>query len=111
VIGAGYGFLVLPTLGLATIAFALVLIPFLVVIAGTRLRLGAAAVGVAAGLGFIVGFFVGWAWLLVPLRCGPPACELAATPLQDAVGGVIFLAIPFLLVAGALAIRRLRMKA
>ena len=57
-IGAGYGFLVLATLGLATIAFALVLIPFLVVIAGTRLRLGAAAVGVAAGLGFIVGFLL-----------------------------------------------------
>ena len=74
---------------------------------------GATAVTVAAGLGFMGGFLVGWAWLLVPLRlrCRPPSCELATTPLQDVVGGLIFLVIPLMLVAGALAIRRSRMKA
>jgi hypothetical protein len=113
VIGAGYGFLVLATMGLATLAFVLVLIRFLVVIAGTRVRLGTSAVVVAGGLGFVVGFLAGWAWLLVPLRlrCRPSVCELAVTALQGAVGGLIYLAVPFVPVACALAIRRSRMRA
>jgi len=100
-------------LGLATLAAVVVMIPFLVVIAGTRVQLGATAVMVAACLGFVGGFLAGWAWLLVPLRmrCRPPSCELATTPLQEVVGGLIFLVILILLVAGALAIRRSRMKA
>ncbi len=60
-IGAGYGFLVLATSGLATFALVVVLLPFLVAIAGTRVRLGATATAVAGGLGFMVGFVAGWA--------------------------------------------------
>jgi len=112
-IGAGYGFLVLATSGLAMLAFVVFLVPFLVVIAGTRVPLGPTAVSATGAAGFILGFVAGWAWLLVPLRvrCQPPACQLATTPAQDAVGGLIFLAVPLLLIAGALAIRHSRMKA
>jgi len=56
---------------------------------GTRVRLGETVVAVAGGFGFTVGFIPGWVWLLAPLRrrCLPPGCQLATTPLQDAVGG------------------------
>ena len=91
----------------------MVLTPFLVVIVGTRAPLGPTAVIATGAAGLIRGFVAGWAWLLVPLRvpCQPPACQLAASPVQGAAEGLIFVAVPLLLIAGALAIRRSRMRA
>jgi len=80
---------------------------------GTRVRLGETVVTVAGGFGFTVGFIPGWGMASRALAPALPAPGLPAG--HDAAAGrrrgLIFLAIPLLLVPGALAIRCSRMRA
>ena len=81
---------------------------------GTRVRLGETVVAVGGGFGFTVGF----PGLRMASRALAPALLAPGLPAGHAAAaaagrrrGLIFLAIPLLLVAGALAIRRSRMRA
>jgi len=84
---------------------------------GTRVRLGETVVAVGGGFGFTVGFpglrMASRALAPALLAPGLPAGHAAAAAAAAAGRrrGLIFLAIPLLLVAGALAIRRSRMRA
>src|SRR5205807_10343206 len=79
-------------------------------IANSRVPLGRSTRALGLGTGFVAGFVIGWAGMLVPLRlsCQPPTCNLATTPLEDLQWGLGFLAVPFLLVAAALSLRQPR---
>ena len=109
-IGAEYGFLALETMGLIAVALVVVLSPFLSLIANSKMLLGRSALALGLRAGFVVGFVIGWVWMLGPLRlsCQPPSCNLATTPLEDLQWGLGFLAVPFLLIAAALSLRQPR---
>jgi len=82
---------------------------------GTRVRLGETVVAVAGGFGFTVGFpglrMASRALAPALLAPGLPAGHAAAAAAAGRRRGLIFLAIPLLLVPGALAIRCSRMRA
>lgn len=97
-------------MGLIALALVVVLSPFLILTAISRAPLGRSTLALGLGTGFVAGFGIVWAQLFsgVRLYCQPPTCNLATTPLEDLQWGLGFLAVPFLLIAAALSLRRPR---
>ena len=94
-------------MGLIALALVILLSPFLVLTASSRVHLGGSTLALGLGTGFVAGFVIGWARMLISLRlaCQPPTCNLATTPLEDLQWGLGFLALPFILIAAAVSLR------